>query len=48
MSAGEAEGRDLKQPELSPNVFKYHVMQGDEIVGTFGNAKLAYAAARSS
>jgi len=31
----------MKQPDLSPNLFKFRVMQGDEIVGTFSNAKAA-------
>jgi hypothetical protein len=31
----------MKQPDLSPNLFKFRVMLGEEIIGTFSNAKAA-------
>jgi hypothetical protein len=34
------------KPDLSPRVFKFRVMRGEEIVGQFSNLELAVASAR--
>jgi hypothetical protein len=34
------------KPDLSPHVFKFRVMRGEEIVGQFSNLELAVASAR--
>lgn len=34
------------KPDLSPRVFKFRVMRGEEIVGQFSNLELAIASAR--
>ena len=35
----------MKKPDLSPHIFKYRVMRGEEIIGQFSNLPLAEDAA---
>ena len=34
------------KPDLSPQIFKYRVMKGDQVIGQFSNLELAIMSAR--
>lgn len=36
----------MKKQDLSPQIFKYRVMKGEEIIGQFSNLELAIMSAR--